>query len=678
MRNGGRILVDQLELNGVDLAFCLPGESFLPVLDALHDSSIRLVSCRHEQGAANAAEAYGKLTGRPGICLVTRGPGATQAAVGVHTAKQDSTPLILFVGHVPRAFEGREAWQEIDYARAFGGIAKAAWHVDRADRLPEHLERAFSLALSGRPGPVVVALPEDMLLEEADVKDAAPVRPARPSPRDEDLARLRELLAASERPLVIVGEGGWTQSTGEDVLAFCEANELPVACAFRCQDFVDNRSRSYAGVLGVAMDDRLATRLRDADLVLALGGRLGEVPTRRYTLLEVPRPRQTLVHAHPDPDELGFVYEPDLPIACGLPELAGALRQLEPVEPRWAGLDARCPRGLRGESPARADGRAGRPRRDHGVSARAAARATRSRPAVPATSPSGRTGSPSSRSTARRSVRAAARWGTASPRRSRRSCVHPDRIALCFTGDGDFVMSSPEFATAVQYELPIIVLLVNNGMYGTIRMHQERQFPGRVIGTDLVNPDFPALAQSYGGFGERVERTADFEASVRASSRLRPAGAARAAGRPRADQSADQAQRAAGGGEVTRREIRVDGLADPISHYTDAVVAGDLLFVSGLVGVDRHGALVGGDDVAAQARQVFANMSAVLEEAGCRFEDVVKVTVYLTDVDDRPKINPVRQEVFGDARPASTLVEVSRLAVPGAKVEIEAVALIPS
>ncbi len=335
MRNGGRILVDQLELNGVDLAFCLPGESFLPVLDALHDSSIRLVSCRHEQGAANAAEAYGKLTGRPGICLVTRGPGATQAAVGVHTAKQDSTPLILLVGHVPRAFEGREAWQEIDYARSFGGIAKAAWHVDRADRLPEHLERAFSLALSGRPGPVVVALPEDMLLEEADVKDAAPVRPAHSSPRDEDLARLRELLVASERPLVIVGEGGWTQSTAEDVLAFCEANELPVACAFRCQDFVDNRSRSYAGVLGVAMDDRLATRLREADLVLALGGRLGEVPTRRYTLLEVPRPRQTLVHAHPDPDELGFVYEPDLPIACGLPELAGALRQLEPVEPRW-------------------------------------------------------------------------------------------------------------------------------------------------------------------------------------------------------------------------------------------------------------------------------------------------------------------------------------------------------
>ena len=512
MRNGGRIVVDQLELNGVDLAFCLPGESFLPVLDALHDSSIRLVSCRHEQGAANAAEAYGKLTGRPGICLVTRGPGATQAAVGVHTAMQDSTPLILLVGHVPRAFEGRDAWQEIDYARSFSGFAKAAWHADRAERLPEHLERAFSLALSGRPGPVVLALPEDVLLEEADVADAAPVRPPRSSPSNEDLTRLRELLAASERPLVIVGEGGWTHETGKDVLAFCEANELPVACAFRCQDFVDNRSRSYAGVLGVAMDDGLATRLREADLVLALGGRLGEVPTRRYTLLEVPHPRQTLVHAHPDPDELGFVYRPHLPIACDLPELGAALRQLEPVEPRWpewtraaradyeANLRHEAMEGpvdlgeimafLRGRLPGDAIQTCGAG--NFTVWAHRFAEFTEY-----GTQVCPRSGSMG--------------YGVAAAVAAK--LVHPDRIALCFTGDGDFVMSSPEFATAVQYELPIIVVLVNNGMYGTIRMHQERQFPGRVIGTDLVNPDFPALAQAYGGFGERVERTADFEAA---------------------------------------------------------------------------------------------------------------------------------------------------------------------
>ncbi|MBA3402903.1 MAG: thiamine pyrophosphate-binding protein, partial [Actinobacteria bacterium] len=335
MRSGGRILVDQLELNGADLAFCLPGESFLPVLDALYDSPIRLVSCRHEQGAANAAEAYGKLTGRPGICFVTRGPGATQAAVGVHTARQDSTPMILFVGHVPREVQGREAWQELDYARVFGGIAKAAWSVDSADRIPEHVARAFSLALSGRPGPVVLALPEDVLGEMADPPDGAPVRIGRAAPRESDLAELREVLGAAERPLVVVGEGGWTQQTGEDVLAFCEANTLPVACAFRCQDFVDNHSPSYVGVLGVAMDDALAARLRESDVVLAVGGRIGEVPTKRYTLLDVPSPRQALVHVHPDPGELGFVYQPDVAIVSTLPEFANGLRRFEPLEPRW-------------------------------------------------------------------------------------------------------------------------------------------------------------------------------------------------------------------------------------------------------------------------------------------------------------------------------------------------------
>ncbi len=523
MRSGGRILVDQLELNGVDLAFCLPGESFLHVLDALYDSTIRLISCRHEQGAANAAEAYGKLTGRPGICFVTRGPGATQAAVGVHTARQDSTPMILFVGQVPRAFEGREAWQELDYRRSFGSIAKAAWHVDRADRIPEHVERAFELALSGRPGPVVLALPEDVLAEEADVGDAAPYRVARASPRPDELGRLRELLAASERPLVVVGEGGWTAETGAGVLAFCEANELPVACSFRCQDFVDNHSRCYAGVLGVAMDERLASRLHDADLVLALGGRLGEVPTRRYTLLEPPRSRQTLVHAHPDPEELGFVYQLDLPIVSGLPELAAALGELEPVQPRWqewtAAARADYETNLRHEPmegpldlgaimaflrrrlPADAIQTCGAG--NFTVWAHRFAEFTRY-----GTQVCPRSGSMG--------------YGVAAANAAK--LVHPNRIAICFTGDGDFVMSSPEFATAVQYGLPILVLLVNNGMYATIRMHQERQFPNRVIGTDLVNPDFVALAQAYGGYGERVERTADFEAAFeRALGSGRPA-----------------------------------------------------------------------------------------------------------------------------------------------------------
>jgi acetolactate synthase-1/2/3 large subunit len=508
-RTGGRIVVDQLERNGVDLAFCLPGESFLPVLDALYDSSIRLVTCRHEQGAANAAEAYGKLTGRPGVCLVTRGPGAMQAAVGVHTARQDSTPMLLLAGQVPRAFRGREAWQELDYEEAFGSVAKAAWEVDAAERIPEHLARAFELALSGRPGPVVLSLPEDVLSEEADVPDAQPPSIDQTPPSAGDVARLAELLAGAERPLVVVGEGGWTAGTAGDVLAFCEANELPVATTFRCQDFMDNRSPCHVGVLGVAMDDRLAGRLRDADLVLAIGGRLGDVPTRRYTLLEPPRPRQTLIHVHPDPQELRLVYEPDLAIACSLPLFASAVRDLT-VAARWKdwARDARADYEanlvhepmegpvdlgeimafLRTRLPGDAIQTCGAG--NFTVWAHRFAEFTQY-----GTQVCPRSGSMG--------------YGVAAAIAAK--LVHPERTVLCFTGDGDFVMSSPELATAVQHELPIVVLLVNNGMYGTIRMHQERVFPGRVVGTDLVNPDFPALARAYGAHAERVERTDDFE-----------------------------------------------------------------------------------------------------------------------------------------------------------------------
>ncbi len=512
MRTGGQILVDQLELNGADLAFCLPGESFLPVLDALYDSSIRLVSCRHEQGAANAAEAYGKLTGRPGICIVTRGPGATQAAVGVHTAKQDSTPMLLLVGQVPRAFRGREAWQELDYERVFGGIAKAAWEVESAARVPEDAARAYELALSGRPGPVVLGLPEDMLAEEADAPDGAPVTIEPAPPGRDELARLRELLALAERPLVVVGEGGWTQAVGDGVLAFCEANELPVACSFRCQDFVDNRSPSYVGVLGVAMDDALGARLRDADFVLAVGGRLGEVPTRRYTLLEPPRPRQTLAHVHPDPDALRGVYEPELAIAAGLPAFASALAEVEPLAASWGdwtrAARADYEQNLRHE-PMEGPVDLGevmaflrRRLPPDAVQTCGAGNFTVWAHRFAEFSRFGTQACPRSGSMG---------YGVAAAVAAK--LVHPDRIALCFTGDGDFVMSSPELATAVQYDLPIVVLLVNNGMFATIRMHQERQYPGRVIGTDLENPDFVALAHAYGCFAERVERTGGFEAA---------------------------------------------------------------------------------------------------------------------------------------------------------------------
>jgi acetolactate synthase-1/2/3 large subunit len=523
VRNGGRILVDQLELNGVELAFCLPGESYLPVLDALYDSPIRLVTCRHEQGAANAAEAVGKLTGRPGVCLVTRGPGATQAAVGVHTAKQDSSPMLLLVGQVPRAFRGREAWQELDYARVFGGIAKAAWELDDVERISEHMAEAFSVALSGRPGPVVLALPEDVLAEEAEVADGAPVEAERVAPTAADLERLHGLLAAAERPLVVVGEGGWTAETSRDVQAFCEANELPVACAFRCQDFVDNRSPSYVGVLGVGMDEAIAARLRDSDLVLAIGGRLGEVPTRRYTLLEPPRPRQTLVRVHPDRNELGSVWEPTLAITATLPEVAAALRALDPVEPRWSewttAARTEYEANLRHE-PMEGDVDLGeimaflRERLPgDAVQTCGAGNFTVWAHRFAEFTQFGTQACPRSGS-----------MGYGLPAAVAAKLLHPERVVVCFTGDGDFVMSSPELATAVQYGLPIVVLLVNNGMYATIRMHQERQFPGRVVGTDLVNPDFPALARAYGAYGERVVRTRDFESAFeRALASRRPA-----------------------------------------------------------------------------------------------------------------------------------------------------------
>ena len=396
--------------------------------------------------------------------------------------------------------------------QVFGGIAKAAWEVDSAERIPEHMAEAYSLALTGRPGPVVLALPEDVLAEEADVADGTRVELERVAPSGADIERLRDLLAGAERPLVVVGEGGWTAETSRDVQAFCEANALPVACAFRCQDFVDNRSPSYVGVLGVAMDEAIAGRLRDADLVLAIGGRFGEVPTRRYTLLEPPDPRQTLVHVHPDAGELGRVYEPDLAIVATLTEFASALCALDPVEPRWrewtSAARADYEENLRNE-PMEGDVDLGeimaflRTRLPgDAVQTCGAGNFTVWAHRFAEFTQFGTQACPRSGS-----------MGYGLPAAVAAQLIHPQRVVVCFTGDGDFVMSSPELATAVQYDLPIVVLLVNNGMYATIRMHQERQFPGRVVGTDLENPDFPALAHAYGAHGERVERTEDFEAA---------------------------------------------------------------------------------------------------------------------------------------------------------------------
>ena len=374
-RTGGKLLVDQLAVHGVDTIFCVPGESYLEVLDALYESPLRLITCRHEAGAANMADAYGKLTGRPGVCIVTRGPGATHASVGVHTAFQDSTPLILLVGQVGRDMLDREAFQEVDYRAMFGGLAKWAAQIDRAERVPEYLYRAFTTATSGRPGPVVLALPEDMQTDDVEAEDARPYAPVPAHPGADDLARLRDLLAGAKRPFAIVGGGGWSEQAAEDFLAFAEANELPVGASFRRQDYVDNASRVYAGHVGIGPDPKLAARVRDADLLLVVGARLGETTTSGYTLVEPGRQRQTLVHVHAAADELGHVYQPALGIVSGSPRVRGggsgarACRLVGVARGDRAGA-CRPPR-----EPA-ALGRPGRPPdgRGDGMAARAAAR----------------------------------------------------------------------------------------------------------------------------------------------------------------------------------------------------------------------------------------------------------------------------------------------------------------
>jgi acetolactate synthase-1/2/3 large subunit len=421
-RTGGQLLVDQLVLHGTELAFGVPGESYLPVLDALHDAPLRLVVTRHEGGAANMAEAYGKLTGRPGVCLVTRGPGATHASNGLHTARQDSTPLLLLVGQVARDAVGREGFQELDYRAVFGSIAKWVAQIDDPARIPELVARAFAVATSGRPGPVVLALPEDMLAETADVPDAAPHRPLPPTPPGaEAMARLGALLEAAARPLAIVGEGGWTARTGADVAAWAERQRVPVAASFRCQDHVDNHAPAYAGHTTLGMDPALAARIREADLLLAIGGRLGEITTDGYTLLRPPVPEQTLVHVHPDPDELGTVYTPELGIACDLEAFAAAAASMPPhgAERRDGLLEAAhadYERNLAGvtELPGELQ-----------MTAVMAALRERLGPdaisrTAPATSRSGPTGTTSSAATGPSSRRAAAPWATASPPPSRR------------------------------------------------------------------------------------------------------------------------------------------------------------------------------------------------------------------------------------------------------------------
>ncbi|MDQ3025510.1 MAG: thiamine pyrophosphate-binding protein [Pseudomonadota bacterium] len=513
-RAGGRLLVEQLLVHGADYAFTVPGESFLPVLDAFYDvqDKLKLIVCRHEAGAANMAEAYGKLTNRPGLCFVTRGPGAAHAAVGVHTAFQDSTPMILFIGDVGSDFRDREAFQEVDFSAMFGPLAKWVERIDDVARIPEYVARAFQIATSGRRGPVVLVLPEDMLAREATVHDAKHFTPAEPHPGADDMQKVHKLLAGAKNPLVILGGSGWTREACNDFQRFAEANQLPVACAFRFQDLFDNNHPNYVGDVGIGINPVLAERVRMADVLLVVGARLGEMTTSGYTLLESPVPRQKLIHVHPGAEELGRVFQPELGIVSAPAPFALAAAALPALEnPAWKGS----------AHEARADFTAWSGRREIPGRVQMWDIVDYLNQHAPDAIYCNGAGNFATwlhrfhRYTGFRTQLAptSGAMGYGVPAAIAAKLVRPERTVICLAGDGDFLMSGAELATAVQYDAPVVIVIVNNGMYGTIRMHQEKHYPGRVMGTDLKNPHFAAFARAFGAMGEIVEDTAQFAAA---------------------------------------------------------------------------------------------------------------------------------------------------------------------
>ena len=514
-RSGGQLLVDQLIIHGADLAFCVPGESYLPVLDALyeHRDSIRLITCRHESGAANMAEAYGKLTGKPGICFVTRGPGATNASIGVHTAFQDSTPMILFIGQVGNDFIEREAFQEIDYRRMFGQMAKWVAQIDRADRVPEFIARAWQVATCGRMGPVVLALPEDMLSAQVDVADARAWQRVTSSPGEQALVRLSGLLQSAEAPFVIAGGSGWDAESCADLRHFIETQQLPVGCAFRFQDLFDNAHPNYAGDVGIGINPKLAARIKASDLLIAIGPRLGEMTTSGYTLINAPFPSsalQQLVHVHAGAEELGRVYQADLMINATMPAMARALVAMPRVT--RAGVETNAVE-------ANADYQAWQARKEIPGAVQMWDVMQHLDRVLPADAivcnGAGNYATWVHRFHRYRGFRTqlaptSGAMGYGVPAAIGAKALYRDRTVIAFAGDGCFLMTGQELATAVQYRLNVIFIVVNNNMYGTIRMHQEREFPGHVYGTSLTNPDFAAYARSFGASGEVVENTAEF------------------------------------------------------------------------------------------------------------------------------------------------------------------------
>ena len=511
-RTGGQILVGQLVSHGVKHVFCVPGESFLAVLDALVDVNIEVTVCRQEGGAAMMADAHGKLTGQPGICMVTRGPGASNALAGIHIAKQDSTPVIVFVGQIERGMREREAFQEMDYRAVFGQAAKWATEIDDPARIPEILSRAFHVATSGRPGPVVIALPEDMLVERATVPDAPHYEAIDSAPSTGQMADLAKRLAQAKAPVAILGGARWNATAVKQFVEFAERFKLPVAVSFRRQMLFPATSPCFIGDVGIGLNPDLLKRIQDADLVLLVGGRMSEMPSQAYTLFDIPVPKQTLVHVHPDSGELGRVYRAAVAINASPIAFASELIALPtPSATPWAAGTAsmhqsylnwsdpvpiKTPGALQMggvmaylESKLPADAIMANGAGNFATWLHRFHRFTQFGTQLAPTSGSMGYGLPAAVGAKR---------------------IAPDKLVVCFAGDGCFMMHGQEFATAVQYNLPLVVVIVDNGMYGTIRMHQEKHYPGRISATQLKNPDFSAYARAFGGHGERVEKTEEF------------------------------------------------------------------------------------------------------------------------------------------------------------------------
>jgi acetolactate synthase I/II/III large subunit len=511
-RTAAEVLVEQLRIHGVRHVFCVPGESYLAALDAFHDSDIAVTVCRQEGGAAMMAEALGKATGRPGVCFVTRGPGATNASPGVHIARQDSTPLVVFAGQVARNARDREAFQELDFRAVFGSMTKWATEIEDPARVPELVSRAFYTAANGRPGPVVVSLPEDMLGERVAVDDAPPYAAIEISPSAAVMEQFAQRLGAARAPMLILGGSRWSQEACDGIARFAGKYALPVCTTFRRQHLFDALHPCYAGDLGIGPNPRLVERIKSADLVILIGGRLGELPSQGYTLLAIPRPQMTFVHVHPGLEELGRVYSPHLPIHATPVGFAKALESL-PVSgaPRGEAEAAHADYLQWSEKPTEQPGAVNLGAimvwlREHlpenvivcngaGNYSAWIHRFFRFRRF-------GQHIAPTSGS-----------MGYGVPAAVAMKKLYPERPVVCISGDGDFLMNGQEFATAVQYALPIIVVISDNGLYGTIRMHQEREYPGRVFATELRNPDFAAYARAFGGFGVSVGRTEDFPAA---------------------------------------------------------------------------------------------------------------------------------------------------------------------